>query len=111
MPGTFGRLFSRSDRSRAVWFGERYGGAGTDGVGPTKSSSNIRTIKLENDPEEWRRVFRKSRPSGMEGIMERTARSRLQQRQGTAHLPSRNRRNYIVRVPRPACSPARRSVS
>src|SRR5882672_12056511 len=61
MPGTSGRSFSRGDRSRAVWFGERYGGAGTDAVGPTRSSPSIRMVKLEHDPEQWRPVFRKSR--------------------------------------------------
>jgi hypothetical protein len=51
-----GQVESKGFRSRAVWFGVRYGGAGTDGVGPTKSSPIIRMVKLEHDPEKWRPV-------------------------------------------------------
>ena len=41
MRGTFGLLSSQGDRSRVDSFGERYGGAAMDDVGPTKNLSSI----------------------------------------------------------------------
>jgi hypothetical protein len=46
MPGTFGQLLSRGDRSRAASFGARCGGAGMAGIGRIRNSSSIQTTLI-----------------------------------------------------------------
>jgi hypothetical protein len=48
MHGIFGLLSSRGGRSLVGSFGERYGDAAMDDVGPTKNSSSIRN---DGDPK------------------------------------------------------------
>jgi hypothetical protein len=47
MPGIFGLLSSRGGRSLVGSFGEWYGDAAVDDVGPTKNSSNIQTTVID----------------------------------------------------------------
>ena len=57
MPGTFGQLLSRGDRSRATSFGARCGGAGMAGIGRIRNSSSIQTTVIRKlFLRSWRRV-------------------------------------------------------